>query len=143
MKKRILGYGVGGALMATGLWGLVRESDFDLVGWAVWFGGAALVHDAVLVPCVLLVGAATTRLPRSYRWHVQGTLMVGGMVTLVALPFVLGQGRRADNPSILPLSYGRNLLIVLAAVFVLAVCTALRHRYGIRKSRRRCSDGDR
>ncbi|MFC5752873.1 hypothetical protein [Actinomadura rugatobispora] len=138
MKRRILGHGVGGALIATGLWGLARESDVDLVGWAVWFGGAVLAHDAVLVPCVLLVGAATTRLPRSYRRLVQGALMVGGTVTLVALPFVLGLGRRADNPSILPLPYGRNLLIVLAAVLALAACIALCQ--GIRGRR---SHGDR
>ncbi|MFF5257899.1 hypothetical protein ACFY4C_03060 [Actinomadura viridis] len=137
---RLLGYGAGGALIAAGLGGLVRESGFDLVGWAVWFGGGVLVHDAILAPCVLLVGAATARLPRSCRWHVQGALMVGGTVTLVASPFVLGEGRRADNPSILPLPYGRNLLIVLAAVLLLTACIALWQRRG---SRRRRSDGDR
>ncbi|GAA3941353.1 hypothetical protein GCM10023085_23620 [Actinomadura viridis] len=140
MRRRVLGHGVGGALIATGLGGLLRESGFDLVGWAAWFGGGVLVHDAVIAPCVLLVGAATTRLPRSYRRHVQRAFTVGALVTLVALPFVLGQGRRADNPSILPLPYGRNLLIVLAAVLLLTACVALGHRLA---SRRRRSDGDR
>jgi hypothetical protein len=137
VKGCIAGYATGGALIAIGVWGLLWDADLDLLGWAAWFGGAVVVHDAVLVPCVLLVGAATTRLPRSYRRHVQGTLMVGGVVALVALPFVLGMGRRADNPSILPLSYGRNLAVVLAAIVVLAGANALWRR------RRRRSDGDR
>ncbi|TDC86020.1 hypothetical protein [Actinomadura sp. 7K507] len=149
MRKRVLGHGAGGALIATGLAGLAGESGFDLMGWAAWFGGAVIFHDAVLVPCVLLVGTVTTRLHGSYRRHVQGALMVGGMVTLVALPFVLGQGRRADNPSILPLPYGRNLLIVLATVLVVAACIALWQRprihgiRGLRRVRRRCSGDDR
>ncbi|XVQ10585.1 hypothetical protein ACQP1W_50160 [Spirillospora sp. CA-255316] len=136
MKGRIVGYATGGALIALGLRGLLRDADVDFLGWAAWFGGAVVVHDAVLAPCVLLVGAATTRLPRSYRRHVQGALMVGGVVALVALPFVLGMGRRADNPSILPLSYGRNLAVVLAAILLLAGANALWQRY------RRRSDGD-
>ena len=35
---------------------------------------------------------------------------------------VAGIGRRADNPSILPLDYGRNLLVVLGLI---ALVTAL------------------
>ena len=127
-KGRLTGYTVGGALIAFGLWGLVHAADVDLQGWAVWFGGAVILHDGVWMPCVLLVGAVTARLPHPYRRHVQWTLMACAAVTLVALPFVLGMGTRADNPSILPLSYGRNLAIVLAVIVVLAVAHALWQR---------------
>ncbi|MEO3793104.1 molybdopterin-dependent oxidoreductase [Nonomuraea sp. B10E15] len=48
-------------------------------------------------------------------------LMLAGTLVLAALPTVLALGRRADNPSILPLSYGVNLVIVLAAIALLAV----------------------
>jgi hypothetical protein len=126
MKTRITAYATGALFIAIGLWGILTATDSDPLGWAVWFGGAAVVHDGVLVPCVLLVGALTTRLPLSYRRRVQVVLMTGAVVTLVALPFVLGLGRRADNPSILPLPYGRNLLIVLA---VIATAALIRRRW--------------
>jgi hypothetical protein len=141
-----VGYAFGGALIAFGIGGLVNEPDLDLVDWATWFGGAAVFHDAVIAPCVLLAGAAMTRLPASsYRVYAQRTLMVSAMVTLVALPFVLGKGRRADNPSILPLPYVRNLLLVLAAIYLIAACiTVWRHRiHATSRTRRRVSDDDR
>ncbi|MGP3934388.1 hypothetical protein [Nonomuraea sp. KM88] len=50
-----------------------------------------------------------------------GALIVLGTLVLATLPTVLALGRRADNPSILPLSYGVNLVIVLAAIALLAV----------------------
>jgi hypothetical protein len=125
MKARFTAYAVGTAFIGLGLWGLLTGTDTNPAGWAVWFAGAAIVHDGIIAPCVLLVGALTTRLPSSYRRRVQGTLLIGGAVSLMALPVVLGKGRRADNLSILPLAYGRNLVIVLAAIAVIAVLWSL------------------
>jgi hypothetical protein len=125
MKARFIAYAVGAAFIGLGLWGLLSGTDTNPAGWAVWFAGAAVVHDGIIAPCVLLVGALTTRLPSSYRRRVQGTLLIGGAVSLMALPVVLGKGRRADNLSILPLAYGRNLVIVLAAIAVIAVLWSL------------------
>ncbi|MFI0352972.1 hypothetical protein [Actinomadura sp. 9N407] len=139
MKARITAYTAGGVLIAIGLWGILTATDSNPAGWALWFGGAAVVHDAVLVPCVLLIGALTTRLPLSYRRRVQAALMVGGVVTLVALPLALGLGRRADNASLLPLPYGRNLLLVLVLIAVAAVL----HRRWFRLGKLRRSLGKR
>ncbi|GLZ09520.1 hypothetical protein Acsp03_69860 [Actinomadura sp. NBRC 104412] len=125
MRARLAAYAAGVAFIALGVWGIVIGSDTNPPGWAVWFAGAVVAHDGVLAPCVLLVGALTTRLPASYRRRVQHTLLVAGAVSLMALPFVLGYGRRADNPSILPLPYGRNLLVVLAAIAVIALLWGL------------------
>jgi hypothetical protein len=50
---------------------------------------------------------------------------VAGLVTLATLPTVLALGRRADNPSILPLEYGRNLLIVLALVGLITLVSRI------------------
>ncbi|HEY8478368.1 MAG TPA: hypothetical protein VIL71_00940 [Spirillospora sp.] len=140
MKKRVLSHAVGGAFIAFGLVGVVREPAVDVVGWAVWFGGAVLVHDAFLAPCVLLIGAAVARLPGFFRTYVQVAAVVSASVSLVALPFVLGKGRRADNPSILPSPYGRNLLLVVGTVLVLTAllmaCVALWRRHGVRPLRR-------
>ncbi|TDD63794.1 hypothetical protein, partial [Actinomadura rubrisoli] len=124
MKGRIAMYAAGLALVAVGLRGIVLH--VDAAGWALWFAGAAVLHDAVLVPAVLVAGLLTGRLPAWYRRTVRGALVVAGCVTAVALPLVLGYGRRADVPSRLPLPYGRNLagvlsLIALAAALAVAV----------------------
>jgi hypothetical protein len=47
------------------------------------------------------------------------------MLTLVALPFVLAPGRDPANPSFLPRDYGRNLLLVDAAILLVAVLWAV------------------
>ncbi|NDU75361.1 hypothetical protein GWI34_22445 [Actinomadura sp. DSM 109109] len=113
-------YAVGLALIAVGLRGVVEEVPVGQ--WAKWFAGAAVLHDAVLVPAVLAAGALTGLVPAGQRRVVRAALVIGGCVSLVALPAVLGYGRRADEPSRLPLPYGRNLAIVLAAVAAAAAC---------------------
>ena len=130
---RLLGYGIGGGLVLTGLAGLVVDARHtDPLGWALWFGGLVVAHDGVVVPLVLLVGVAVGRL-RTPPW-VRAGLIVAAVLSLVALPMVTGLGRRADNPSLLPLDYGRNLLVVLGLVALVtalaAIATRLRRRRG-------------
>ncbi len=116
---RWIGYALGGALVALGCAGLVLS--LDPVGWALWVGGILVAHDAVLVPVVLLAGVAVRRAGGPVR----AGLTVAGLVTLATLPTVLALGRRADNPSILPLEYGRNLLIVLALVGLITLVSRI------------------
>ncbi|MEU5991674.1 hypothetical protein ABZ806_22100 [Spirillospora sp. NPDC047418] len=122
MTARVLGYAAGLALIGLGLRGIA--ADVPVGRWAAWFAGAAVLHDAVLVPLVLAAGLATGRLPGRFRRTVRAALVTAACVTAVALPLVLGYGRRADEPSRLPLPYGRNLAIVLAAIAVLAAAAA-------------------
>ncbi len=116
---RWIGYALGGALVALGCAGLVLS--LDPVGYALWVGGILVAHDAVLVPVVLLAGVAVRRAGGPVR----AGLIVAGLVTLATLPTVLALGRRADNPSILPLEYGRNLLIVLALVGLITLVSRI------------------
>lgn len=121
MKARIgvcAAYAAGLALIGLGLRGIA--ADVPAARWAAWFAGAAVLHDGVLVPAVLAAGLATGRLPAPYRRVVRAALVIAACVTAVAIPLVLGYGRRADEPSRLPLPYGRNLAIVLAAITVIA-----------------------
>lgn len=119
---RALTGAAGLALIAVGLHGVA--TDVDVAGWAVWFAGPVLAHDAVLVPAVLVAGRLTGRLPAPARTPVRAALAAAGCVTLIALPLVLGHGRRADVPSRLPLPYDRNLIIVLTAIAVAAALVA-------------------
>ncbi|MDL4776912.1 MULTISPECIES: hypothetical protein [Thermomonosporaceae] len=126
MKGRAVVYAAGLALIAVGLRGVL--ANVGVPGWALWFAGAAVLHDGVLAPAVLLAGLATTWLPGRYRWIARAALALAGTLTLVALPVVLGFGRVPDTPSRLPLPYGRNLMIVLAVIAVAAAVAAVTAR---------------
>lgn len=105
----------------------------------LWLAGAAAAHDGLVAPVVFAVALfGVRRVPARWRPAVQAGAILTGVAGLVALPFVLGLGRRPDDPSALPLPYGRNLVVVLAAVWtVLLGTTALRARRRPRPADRR------
>jgi hypothetical protein len=124
-------------LLATGLLfiglgfaGLVTHvSTAPPAGWAVWFTGAAVVHDALLAPLILGAAALAGRAPRPVRGPVRAALVLAGAVTFVAFPMVLGYGRRPDNPSVLPRAYGTDLAAIIILIgLVTAALTALKTR---------------
>ena len=49
---------------------------------------------------------------------------VSGVLSLVALPFVIGAGADPLNPSFLPREYGRDLLLLVVAVWVVGAVWA-------------------
>jgi hypothetical protein len=127
------GYAIGVALVALGFGGLIAHAaDTRPAGWLVWFAGAVVAHDFVFVPVVLTLAALVVRLPVRYRAPVQVAAVLGGTITLVSLPLVLGFGKSAGNPSQLPLSYGRNLLLVLAAIAVVTCVVIARRAWSAR-----------
>ena len=96
-----------------------------------FLAGLLVIHDLVLAPLVTAAGLVVARVvPARWRAPVQGGLVVTGMVALFAFPFVRGYGRRPDDPSALPVNYGRGLLIVLAMVTVVTGGLTLRRRAG-------------
>ncbi|MBT2441992.1 hypothetical protein J7E93_18150 [Streptomyces sp. ISL-36] len=109
------------------LWSLPRPED---VG--VWLVGALVLHDGVLAPLVLAVGFLVAAGPA--RGVMRGALVVAGSLVLVTLPLLLRPGP-PPNPSALPLPYGRNLLLVLGVVALVAASVVLVRR------RRRGPDG--
>lgn len=120
---------LGWTVTTIGLWGLVSDSDKTQPTESVRFVvGAALVHDLLLAPVVILVGWQLAKVvPARARGPVQAALMVSGIVGLFSVPFVRGYGRVSTNPSILPRNYGAGLAVILAAIWVTAaVAIALR-----------------
>ena len=99
-------------------------TDPDLKSGALIFLVAVLVlHDGLLLPLSIGAGFLIGRVvPSSLRTPVRVAAVIGLALTVVALPLVLGRGRVAGNPSILPLDYGRGLLI---AYGIIGVTTAL------------------
>lgn len=101
----LIGYAIGGALL---------DPDVDVLGVVVFLAAVLVVHDAVLLPLVVGAGAAARRLGTAPR--LAGVVSLA--VLVVGLPLALGFGRSPDNPSALPLPYGRNLLVILALIWL-------------------------
>ncbi|WP_155858952.1 hypothetical protein [Candidatus Blastococcus massiliensis] len=108
------------AAVAYGGLGLVT-ADVPLDAWATWFVGSALLHDLVIAPLWIGLGWLAARLlPRPALPAAVVGGAVAGVLTLVALPFVLGFGADPDNPSFLPHDVGRNLLLIVVGVLAAA-----------------------
>ncbi|MCT9935112.1 hypothetical protein N5079_33415 [Planotetraspora sp. A-T 1434] len=127
MKARLVVYAVGTGLVAIGGYGILTTASVGPFGWALWFAGVAVAHDFLLVPVVMAVGLLMRRTVEPYRSCLATTLIIMGAVTVVALPLVLGFGKRPDNLSQLPLNYPLNLVLVLLVIAAIStVVLALR-----------------
>ena len=117
----------GWAVMALAVRGLLHFHR-TTKPWAVarLVVGLDLVHDFVLVPVVLVVGVVVTRVvPARPRRALIVGLVLSGVVTLYAYPFVRGFGRSAATPSRLPNNYATGLVTVLAIVWVVVAVGAV------------------
>lgn len=107
----IIGFGVRGILSDRGA--------TPPRGFAQWFIGSAIVHDALIAPCAFAIAWAVGRvLPRAAVVPVRLGLATSALLIAFAWPLVRGYGRRESNPTALPLDYGRNLLLTLVVVWL-------------------------
>ncbi|MEO3785325.1 hypothetical protein ABGB12_18505 [Actinocorallia sp. B10E7] len=113
---RVLMVLAGLGVLAFGLHGLVNDPQIaepmDVLVWAL---SAVVIHDGLWLPLVCLGGALLAR-DAAFRFG----LIVAASVTAVALPAVLREDVDHGNPTLLPLPYQRNLLLVLAGCAVAA-----------------------
>lgn len=125
---RRLGYALGVPLVVLGAYLVLSGNSFPaLTSIALWFAGGIALHDGLVVPITLAVGSLLLLAVRGpARAAVQGALIVTACVTVATLPLLVGAGRDARVPSQQPLDYGRNLLMVLALVWVVAAAVAVR-----------------
>ncbi|MQA32217.1 hypothetical protein [Modestobacter roseus] len=123
------------AAVGYGAFGLVGAGGrVPLLAWGTWFLGSALLHDLVIAPLWIGLGWLAARfLPRPARGPVVVAALVSGVLSLVALPFVLGFGGDPGDPSFLPRDYDRNLLLIVLAVWLVAAVWAL---VAVRRARR-------
>jgi len=124
----VIGYAVVGALADPGTRPLPQ---------LLFLAGVLVAHDAVLLPAALGFGVLIGRyLPAG---RARAAFQLAGFVTVtlavVAVPLVLGFGRRADEPSALPLAYGRGLGVILVLVWTVAFTIGL-HPMLVRRYRR-------
>ncbi len=122
---RLVLAGLGVAAMGYALWMALASPDLTPTRNATFLLLIVVLHDGLLLPLFLVAGLLVHRLvPPRPRAIVQAALIVTASVTLVALPLVLGYGRTADNPSALPLDYGRGLLLTLVVIWLAAAVAA-------------------
>lgn len=125
---------------ALALYAGVRLLDGDAVGVLVWFAGAAVVHDLVLLPLYASAGRALARAAGGGRWvnHVRVPAFVSGLLALVWFPLVFMPPR--DYTAVTGLPSGvfleRWLLITVALFALSALTAATRTLYTRRRVRR-------
>ena len=122
-------YGLGAAGVVAVLFGLRGLVTGGVAThWpvpVVWLVAGVLLHDLVLVPLLAAAGWVLARLvPARARPVVRGGLLVAGVLTLVALPVLSGRGD-AGNPSLTPLDYPRNWVVLLALTAAVTVSLAV------------------
>jgi hypothetical protein len=122
--RRIL-IALGALGMTYALLGAITDPDVKF-GALIFLIGVLVAHDGLLLPVTIGIGAVLGRfVPLRLRGFAGSALIASLAVTIVAYPLVLGRGRIADNPSVLPLHYGRGLLEVYAVIWVTAAVAAV------------------
>ncbi|MCK9923378.1 hypothetical protein MXD61_16120 [Frankia sp. AgPm24] len=100
-----------------------------------WLLGGLLGHDVIVAPATAVLGVILSRIvAHPYRAVIQVASFVSASVALVSFPLWSGRVGHPANPSVDPLPYGRNLLIVLAAIWTVAAAVMLRRAVRARRS---------
>ena len=125
---------LGWAIILLGIRAALNDRELKPGSLFKWIIGGLVLHDALWLPVVAVVGAGLAaltrrRVPVVFGWAA-GTTAV---LTLIAWPFVRGYGRRADVPSALQRNYASGLLVYVAIVWLLALMMTIAGR--IRKRR--------
>ncbi len=125
--------GAGVLLLVYGSVRLVAEEPGALPGLALWMVGIVVIHDGLLSPLVVAVGWLLARtVPPTGRRYLQAALVVGGLITVVAIPLIARRGTQPPAKALLLQNYGANLAILLGLVAALNLAaylvTAARHR---------------
>jgi len=126
---------LGALVMTYAVIGALTDPDVR-IGASVFLIGVLVAHDGLLLPLTIGAGILVGRYtPRRIRALVRAALVVSLAVTVVAFPLVLGRGRVADNPSVLPLRYGRGLLEIYAVIWATAAVAAAVRAWRARRRR--------
>ena len=88
-----------------------------LVLLALWLIAALIIHDGLLSPAVVAVGAALRRyIPDRGRRYLQFGLIMAAMVTVIAVPLIYRAHTQPPAKALLLQDFGINLTVLLAAI---------------------------
>jgi hypothetical protein len=110
----------GSAGIALGLFGIGRLVTqipvASLVGLALWLIAALVIHDGILSPSVLAVGALVSRVPPRGRRYLQAGLIMSAMVTVLAVPMIYRAGSEPASKALLDQNFTGNLAVLLGII---------------------------
>jgi hypothetical protein len=115
--------GAAGVLLLTlGVFRLVTELDAgNLFVLVVWLVAAVAIHDGLIAPITVGTGVALTFVPSCFRRYLQGGLVVGALITVIALPLIGRQDTQPEAKAILLRDYGTNLALLLGMSAAIAL----------------------
>ena len=88
-----------------------------LVLLALWLIGALIIHDGLLSPAVIGVGAALRQyVPDRGRRYLQFGLIMAAMITLIAVPMIYRAHTQPPAKALLLQDFVSNLTVLLAAI---------------------------
>jgi hypothetical protein len=128
MRSRIVLGAAGVLLILFGAFRILTNSgQTDPIGLAEWLVGAVVLHDGILVPLTMAVGALLTRfVPPRARRYLQGGLIAAALVTAIAIPLIYRRGSQPKAKSLELQNYGLHLAVLvglIAAVVAVAYAT--------------------
>jgi hypothetical protein len=125
-RIRVVIGAAGGLLAMFGVFRLATEiPGSHLLALAVWLVVALILHDAVLSPTVVAIGALLRQVPARARTYVQSGLIAGGIVTVIAIPMIYRESSQPRVKAILDQDFGVNLTVLLGVITVVALTSYL------------------
>jgi hypothetical protein len=117
-----LGFVIGGGIIAFGIHSVLQHSAATKPrSMLIWIVGADVIHDAILVPLVILIGVLLVRFVREqWRTPLRAGLLLSALVCFIGWIPWRGYGRDTvpDNPTVQPLDYTTAILTSLAVVWL-------------------------
>jgi hypothetical protein len=89
----------------------------SLVLLALWLIAVLIIHDGLLSPAVVGIGAALRRsVPDRGRRYLQFGLIMAAMVTVIAVPMIYRANTQPPSKALLLQNFGINLTVLLATI---------------------------
>jgi hypothetical protein len=134
MRRGLIAAGV--LVMGFAVVGALTDDDVRPFGVLLFLVGVLVWHDLLLMPLVLAAGRLIGRyVPVAAGSAVRVAALCSLALLVVAAPLVLGVGRVADDPSVLPRPYGWGLLLVLTVLWASTVGVVVARRASARRRR--------
>ena len=124
MRRQRVALGTAGILLAVfGIFRLVTQVAIsDLVVLALWLVGALVIHDGILSPFVIGIGAMLNRVvPARARRYVTMALIAGACVTVIAIPMIYRRDSQPRSKAILQQNFGGNLAVLLGGIAAISL----------------------
>jgi hypothetical protein len=110
----VVGVGIGTYGISQLLTQVPRQT---LMLLALWLIAALIIHDGLLSPAIVGVGAALRRfVPDRGRRYLQFGLITAAMVTVIAVPLIYRAHTQPPAKALLLQDFGINLTVLLAAI---------------------------